>query len=1292
MLQLDAARIETVRNAMKEWRDELFGPSGRNYLYRYRDLKAGTLDLTPGRACGIDASALDSLLGFGKAVRLSDLFPSVLDASDNNETFVDARRRIKNINKRALVSLEEKGVQTLYLAIGLATWQVDSGAPPNAPVFLAPVEARATNAAGRDYYLEATGDAHLNPMLTNVLRSDFQVETSEEEADLAESPPSSLIGYKRLLGQLGVSWATLPGLEMELRVMVANFSYATLPLVSDLENNEELFAASDIVAAIAGDGEARNTLVSRICDPALNQPDVDLPQEEFLVLDADSSQHMAINRVLGGESLVIQGPPGTGKSQTIANLITALMARGKRILFVAEKRAAIEAVTKRLDEVGLSELVMDMHGGIASRRDFAQNLSKSLDQVSSIPAQDHSEVHEQLRRNREALIAHDSALHIPRRPWNLSVYEVQTRLIGLPESCRTVRRLSAEAARALDNDGFAEIARDMEEWIDLEGHEFAKKYPEWDWTAITTSEESSRAFDLVQDISSKYLPEAREALFTALDKNGLGRPQTVKEWGESTWFLEEASGSFWNRLRAQVTSSEYRRIGSALGYSGTLKLSQDQLSQLVESMTELNTRLSELTRVSDLRDLFEQPHAALEEILKRMESGRTAAMKLPRIRELESEFRSAGVNDILERVGDEISSQDAAKTVEYAWLRRILDDIEFDDRRIATFESVNHSRRSVDFIEADSQHRESTPLRIQRRAAEAIIATMDEHPDEKFLVRREAAKKRRHLSPRQLLAKAPHVLTSLRPCWTMSPILAAGVIPADLRIFDVVIFDEASQIPPAEAISSLARAPQAVIAGDKEQLPPTAFFSSGSNESDDVDDDIDEPMTRDMESLLDVGDRLLRYKMLQWHYRSRDDRLIAFSNNHIYGGALTAFPGTMNNAPVSFCQIPFRPILGVTGTRSNPDEVEKVVELVLDHARTKPRESLGVIAFGQKHADNIEDALARRLGELDEPSLDDFFSDRNQERFFVKNIERVQGDERDYIILSVGYHKDENGKLLYRFGPLNQEGGQRRLNVAVTRARSNLTIVSSFSHHDMPPGKSSARGVELLRQYLEYAASDCKSLGSGISEVPLNPFELSVKRGLDSRGIPNTPQYGASGFRIDFACAHPDERGRMVLAVEADGASYHSIPTVRDRDRLRQQVLESKGWRFHRIWSTAWFRNREYELTRVEEAWKRAIAEQEDGDSPPSIPGPNKPKGMPPPRPGPRPSVPRKGRGGYNSIMDYSHWQLVQLARWIRSDTLLRTEDELIREIMEELGFKRSGNRIRAALLKAIRDPNSQPR
>ena len=528
----------------------------------------------------------------------------------------------------------------------------------------------------------------------------------------------------------------------------------------------------------------------------------------------------------------------------------------------------------------------------------------------------------------------------------------------------------------------------------------------------------------------------------------------------------------------------------------------------------------------------------------------------------------------------------------------------------------------------------------------------------------------------------------------MSPILVSEMIPVEPQLFDVVIFDEASQIPPAEAVGSLARAPQAVIAGDSRQLPPTSFFRVDSDREDDDDDD-HLSLTADIESLLDTGAALLRDQMLQWHYRSHDDRLIAFSNRLIYSGALTTFPGTLVSTPVRHCLIPFRPITGVAGTRSNPDEVTKVIDLVLEHARRHPHETLGVIAFGQHHANHIENALLLRLRDIEDPDLDEFFSETNEERLFVKNIERVQGDERDVIIISVGYHKDINGKLPYRFGPILQEGGERRLNVAVTRARSRITLVSSFSHRDMDPGRSSAKGVDLLRRYLVYAASGGENLGSDVTDVPLNPFELSIKNGLEERGIPITPQYGVSGYRIDFACAHPDQPGRMVLAIEADGASYHSARTARDRDRLRQEVLESKGWRFHRIWSTAWFRNRDAELDRAEAAWRTAVeaSDREENHSPkrpdPSTSGHHERISSTPSRSGPRPPIPRRGTLGYQNITDYNPIQLAELVRWIESDTLLRTNEDLIREVMGELGFQRTGKRIRAAIGQAIENARS---
>lgn len=1282
------ARLETVRRATERWKKDLLDGSGRSPLRRYRDLKNGTLDLTPGRAHGLDERSLDRLLA-GKTVNLCNLFPNATGESNDFAAFDDARRRFAAIHKRSLTNLEEKGIETLFVAIGIATWKVDSDAPPRAPVILLPLDAEATGAAARDFRIKVAGDILLNPVLVHVLRTEHDIETENDEADVSEYPATDLNGFRELLSRLRNSWNMLPNLAIEPRVVAATFRYSTMPLVADLEQNGELFAANDIIAAIAGDAEARASLESRICDPEPHQPDADPPANEFLVLDADSSQHMAINRVLGGESLVIQGPPGTGKSQTIANLITTLIAQGKRVLFVAEKRAAIEAVTKRLNGVGLSDLVMDMHGGVTSRREFARRLKESLDRIATTPALDYSALHDRLRDRRDSLIANAAAMHQSRAPWNLSVFDMQERVLAVPKDARSHLRLSTQASRALDREEFEQLAGKIGEWVSLGGHSLSEAHPEWARSTITTTEGARKAFDLVSELAHESLPAARDALFTALDETPLPKPVTVAEWKKTARYLTIANGSLWARMKALIFSKEYRSAKKALGAPSALSLTPEKVSHSEERVRALFERLADFASVAGIADLDEMSHTELAATLERMTTNLNAVAILPDIRKLEGKFREAGISTVIEHVGKDIPPEHAARAVEHAWLRRVLDDLEFENLRIAGFDSSTHSRCRDEFAEADLEHLDSTPQRVRRLAAEAIIATMNSHPKETMPVQIEAAKKSRHRSIRQLLACAPHVLAALRPCWTMSPILAAELIPGDVQLFDVVIFDEASQIPPAEAIGSLARAPQAVIAGDSHQLPPTSFFGRGPGEDSEDDDEDDFSLTEGIESLLDATGALLRDKMLQWHYRSRDQRLIAFSNKHIYGGSLTTFPGATVSTPVTHCLVRSHSFTDVSGTRSNPDEVKKVVDIILEHARKTPQETLGVIAFGKHHADSIENALKPRLSEINDSSLDEFFSERNEERFFVKNIERVQGDERDAIILSVGYHKDANGNLPYRFGPILQEGGERRLNVAVTRARSRLTLVSSFSHRDMDPGRSTAKGVDLLRQYLEYAASGGENLGSDVSDVPLNPFELSVKNGLERRGIPVIPQYGVSGYRIDFACAHPREPGRMVLAIEADGASYHSAHTTRDRDRLRQQVLESKGWRFHRIWSTAWFRDRQTELARAEEAWKQAVKASENVEKeppPPPTASDGATQRKPPPQRGPRPNISRKGTPGYRKITDYGHSQLVDLALWILSDTLLRTDDDLMREMMEELGFKRSGKLIESALRAAIRD------
>jgi very-short-patch-repair endonuclease len=349
---------------------------------------------------------------------------------------------------------------------------------------------------------------------------------------------------------------------------------------------------------------------------------------------------------------------------------------------------------------------------------------------------------------------------------------------------------------------------------------------------------------------------------------------------------------------------------------------------------------------------------------------------------------------------------------------------------------------------------------------------------------------------------------------------------------------------------------------------------------------------------------------------------------------------------------------------------------------------LGVIAMGIKHASRIEEAI-RRTRQTDD-DLDDFVtgqaSDQAQrEPLFVKNLERVQGDERDAIILTVGYTKSAEGRMQYRFGPLNNNGGERRLNVAVTRARKRMTVVSSFTSSDLDPARLRAEGARMLGRYLAYAESAGTSLGEAALDKPeLNAFERDIHSRLTKAGIPLIPQWGCSGYWIDFAAQHPKRPGRMVLAIECDGVTYHSSPTARDRDRLRQEHLERLGWSFHRIWSTEWFRHRDAEITRAVDAYRAAVEAADANRSvAPRLAVPSHLVGAGEPTHAVRRS-PMPVTAGLGSIDAYSPGQLVALIDWIESDTLLRTKDKLLEEAVSLLGFRRRGKKIVEALDAAI--------
>jgi energy-coupling factor transporter ATP-binding protein EcfA2/very-short-patch-repair endonuclease len=450
------------------------------------------------------------------------------------------------------------------------------------------------------------------------------------------------------------------------------------------------------------------------------------------------------------------------------------------------------------------------------------------------------------------------------------------------------------------------------------------------------------------------------------------------------------------------------------------------------------------------------------------------------------------------------------------------------------------------------------------------------------LIQREAEKKLRHKSVRDQIAQSDEVIKALHPCFMMSPLAVSQFLPTDIR-FDVVIFDEASQVTPADAINCVYRGSALIAAGDQKQLPPTNFFRSVSGEDEEVDEDV----AADYESILDSMKASAEFNSLtlKWHYRSRHEHLIAFSNASFYDGKLITFPGAIDESPdlgVKFFKVEDGVYRRSSGS-DNPIEARAVAKRVIHHFDNRPGKSLGVVAFSANQKAAIENAVL--LARSERPDLDRLFdrdSGDRQHGFFVSNLESVQGDERDVIIFSVGYGPDETGRVYKSFGPVSQKGGERRLNVAFTRARELVELVSSMDASqlvDLKPGPA-----QHLRRYLDYAERGPSALYLELGDQglePESPFEESVIAQIRGWGYNVQPQVGVAGYRIDIGVLHPQHPGAFLMGIECDGAMYHSSKVARDRDRLRHEVLEGLGWTLHHIWGTAWYRHRDAEIEKL---------------------------------------------------------------------------------------------------------------
>jgi len=534
------------------------------------------------------------------------------------------------------------------------------------------------------------------------------------------------------------------------------------------------------------------------------------------------------------------------------------------------------------------------------------------------------------------------------------------------------------------------------------------------------------------------------------------------------------------------------------------------------------------------------------------------------------------------------------KSLLQAWLNRIF----ADDACLGAFRGENHERLISEFRELDRKHWEqgvhSVIREINRyRPTSSVVIP----GGELGVLLKEANKQRRHLPLRKLFGLIPNLLTQLKPCLLMSPISVSQFLDPEKMKFDLVIFDEASQLRSEDAICSVYRGKQLVVCGDNKQLPPTAFFEQGMSE--DLADETDDPNALEafdpFECVLDACSAVMPQRQLKWHYRSEHESLIAFSNSIFYDYSLITFPSWLQEDEafgVKFVHVPDG-VYDRGGRRDNVREAEKVVGLIEEHFRRNPDQSLGVVTFNIAQADTIENHLEQFRRQ--KPELERYFVPDRLEKFFVKNLESVQGDERDVLIFSVGYGKDKFGRLTMNFGPLNGSGGERRLNVAVTRARKKVIVVSSIRASDFDLGEVTREGVRVLQRYLDFAERGTDALALRIGDGDFeSPFEQSVAAMIRSLGFTVVPQVGCSSFRVDLGVVDPSNPGRFILGVECDGASYHSSATARDRDRIRQQILERLGWRIHRIWSPDWVTRNSYEVSRLRSAIDTALKDQRE--------------------------------------------------------------------------------------------------
>lgn len=1274
---------------------------------------------------------------------LADEFAaSALDRNEVSSTLDEKKLDawLVDLYRTSRRDIEEGGANTLYLALGFLRWKKSplETRTYRAPLILLPVKLERRSAVSGVVLSLHEDEPRFNLTLLELLRHDFELSIPGLDGSLPRDDCG--IDVQGVWDTVRRYVRDLQGFEVVEDVAIGTFSFAKYLMWKDLVDRHEQLKESPVVRHLMERGDQPFEVAAAFPDVDELDELVD-PSQIFAPLPADSSQLAAIVASGNGCDFVLDGPPGTGKSQTIANMIAHNLALGRRVLFVAEKRAALDVVYRRLAEKGLGDFCLELHSNKAVKRDVIQQLGRAWDAHDILSKEEWQREAGEVRRLRDGLnevvhllhnvhpngltlheaigrvvrdhdastprfywpadTSHDSdtvaryreiarqlgiaggrVVHLPEQ---LKVLEAsnwsnawQSSLVGAARSLRKHLDTLLEARDSLlgathiqpcapaDLERLQNLLELTSAGLEMYGRDFSFAFtPDFPARSGAVRQAASLITEyrnLERELSTRYSPErirrldldhyesalseanARFWFFASLGRRNLAKqlmmdggcsavPDIISDLpllrrlkkillevdritplveGTPGWtgltsdvVATVAAVELAERVRGSITSlaaspddliSLRRSVSSLvvdanemLAPDGSVALAHARLKQQVETYGSASSSMSKLADTDLDAGLDFEAQRALCRTIVEHEASLKAWCDWRRI---ENQALEVGLQPLVEIVvaGSVGPATEQLFITGYArWfaavaidreprLKQLVTDIHADEIEAYRRLEDQLSRLSVRYIRAKLTGRIPDKNQVTRKDGYGIL-------------KHQLQLQRPRKPIRQLASEMGEAFTALAPCMLMSPLSIAQYLPTDQALFDLVIFDEASQITPWDAIGSIARGRQVVIAGDPRQMPPTNFFSRGSAVVED-----EGSTEEDMESILDecLAAGVPRHS-LDWHYRSRHESLIAFSNSRYYENRLVTFPAPeLHDRAVSW-----RRVDGVYAkgrTRTNTVEakamVGEIVRRLTDPAFVEAGYTLGVVTMSAVQQQLVEDLLDHERTR--NPTLERHFSGDLTEPVFVKNLETVQGDERDVILIGIGYGPTEPGArtMSMSFGPLNREGGWRRLNVAATRARREMVLFTSFDAGMIDLNRTSARAVRDLKHFIEFADRGPRALAEAIEGSVgeyESPFEEAVAQALTRRGWTVVPQIGVSRFRIDLGIVHPDRPGDYLLGVECDGASYHSAATARDRDKVREAVLKGLGWTLLRIWSTDWWVDREGAADRLHASIEQAL-------------------------------------------------------------------------------------------------------